>query len=170
VQNRLLYLLRHGKSNWDDSSLDDHDRPLAPRGTRATKLIAEHLRATGTSPYLVLCSTARRAEETLMGITPALHPQTAPQLERELYGATADELLARLRAVPDDVGSVMMIGHNPGLEDLVVGLAGSGADLERVKTKFPTCALATLSISSWPSLDWGGAEIVDYVVPADLKR
>jgi phosphohistidine phosphatase len=62
----------------------------------------------------------------------------------------------------------MMIGHNPGLEDLVVGLAAAGAELERGKTKFPTCALATLAVVSWQDLDRGKAELIDYVVPADL--
>src|SRR5262245_6241843 len=112
-----LYLLRHAKSSWKDTSLPDHDRPLAGRGRRAAKAIAGHLREQGIEPELVLCSTARRARETLERIEPALGA-SALCLEDELYAAGAPALLERLRSVPDPVGSVMLIGHNPALEEL----------------------------------------------------
>ena len=117
---KRLLLLRHAKSSWDDPALADHDRPLAPRGRRAAKLIGEHLRENQIGVSLVLCSSARRARETLDLV------QTPGEvlIERELYGASADELLARLRRVPDQRGTVMLIGHNPAIEDLAVGLAG----------------------------------------------
>jgi phosphohistidine phosphatase len=160
---KRLLLLRHAKSSWDDPALADHDRPLAPRGRTAAKLIGEHLRENQIGVSLVLCSSARRARETLDLV------QTPGEvlIERELYGASADELLARLRRVPDQRGTVMLIGHNPAIEDLAVGLAGSGAEL--IGDKFPTCALATLSFSGrWCELAPGGVELESFVRPREL--
>ena len=113
---KRLYLLRHAKSSWKDTSLPDHDRPLSGRGRRAAKAIARHLREQDLEPQLVLCSTARRARETLERIQPALGAATV-EFEHDLYAASADALLERLRRVPDTVASVMLIGHNPGLQD-----------------------------------------------------
>src|ERR1044071_581082 len=103
---RRLYLLRHAKSSWDDESLADHDRPLSGRGRRAADAIGRHLRAEGIEPELVLCSSAARARETLarIGLT--------GDVERDLYGASATELLARVRELPRSLESVLMIGHN----------------------------------------------------------
>src|SRR5262245_41814146 len=111
---KRLYLLRHAKSSWKDVSLSDHDRPLAGRGRRASKAMARHLRDRGIEPDLVLCSTARRARETLDRIAPALGT-TAIEIEPGLYGASAHGLLERLHGVQDEIESVMLIGHNPGM-------------------------------------------------------
>jgi phosphohistidine phosphatase SixA len=111
--SKRLYLLRHAKSSWKQPELADHDRPLASRGRRAAKAIARHLRERQIAPELVLCSTARRARETLERIEPAL-ATAAVRREPQLYRASADVLFERLRTVPDDVASVMLIGHNPG--------------------------------------------------------
>jgi phosphohistidine phosphatase len=81
---KRLFLLRHAKSSWDDPGLDDHDRPLAPRGRRASGLIAEHLRRARIGPVLVLCSSARRTRETLERAMPALDPGYV-RIERHLY-------------------------------------------------------------------------------------
>lgn len=164
---RRLYLLRHAKSSWKDTSLSDHDRPLAGRGRRATKAIALHLREQGIEPELVLCSTARRARETLEGIEPALGT-AALCLEDDLYAAGASALLERLRSVPDAVGSVMLIGHDPGLHDLALTLAPTATELA---AKYPTGALATLQFSgaSWRDLDRDAAELVALVRPRDLE-
>jgi phosphohistidine phosphatase len=166
---RSLYLLRHGKSSWDDRALADDERPLAQRGRKAAARMAEHLRREGIRPDLILCSTAARAKETLETIGPAL--EDVPTLaEVGLYAATAETLLARLRRVQDDVGSVMLIGHNPGLQDLATMLASRGQVLGRLREKYPTCALATLDVGSeaWSKLQPGGAELVGLVTPNDL--
>jgi phosphohistidine phosphatase len=90
-------------------------------------------------------------------------------IERELYGALHDEILNRLRHVPESVGSVLMIGHNPGMEDLALALFGRGPLRLRLEEKFPTAALATLAVSVvWSQLGRGNAELVDYVTPKDL--
>jgi phosphohistidine phosphatase len=164
---RFVYLLRHAKSSWKTGA-SDHERPLAGRGRRAAKAISRHLREQGIEPELVLCSTARRARETLERIEPALGTP-AVRFERDLYGASAEALLERLRGVPDEVGSVMLIGHNPGLQLLALDLARSGA--RELEEKFPTAGLATLAFAgaSWDELAPGAAELAGVVRPRDLE-
>jgi phosphohistidine phosphatase len=165
---RTLYLLRHAKSSWDDPGLADHERPLAPRGRRDAKRVAAHLRTLGIEPELVLCSSSARTRETLEYLLPALGGSTV-LYEDGIYGASRDELLARARGVPDEVESLMLIGHNPGMEDLAIALASSGDGLERVREKFPTAALATLTLAtSWSGLAPGEAVLESYVVPKQL--
>ena len=168
---KQLFLLRHAKSSWDDSELADHDRPLAPRGRRAVKLIAEHLRREGVTPALVLCSSALRTRETLEGIAPALGESISVQIEDELYAAPERRLLERLRAVEDGVASLLLIGHNPGVEQLALSLAGGGQKLAVLSRKYPTGALATLEFSGrWGDLRPGRAELTDFVTPKQLAK
>ncbi|HVN62008.1 MAG TPA: histidine phosphatase family protein [Gaiellaceae bacterium] len=166
---RSLYLLRHAKSSWDDPTLADHERPLAPRGRRDAGRIAAHLLELGIRPELVLCSTALRTRETLEVIRPALGDATV-KLEAELYAASAVALLERLREVPEKRTSVMLIGHNPGLQDLALALAPAGPGRDRLEAKFPTAALATLTIpaATWQELTPADAVLADYVVPKQL--
>jgi phosphohistidine phosphatase len=117
-------------------------------------------------PDLVLCSPARRTRETLERIAPALgRPVT--EVEPGLYAASAPSLLERLRRLPEPVGSVMLVGHNPGLHELAILLAGkTGAELE---DRFPTGALATLTHGrAWNDLGRGTATLQDFVVPREL--
>jgi phosphohistidine phosphatase len=161
-----LFLLRHAKSSWDDDDLVDHDRPLAGRGRKAAKRIGKHLRSEGIDPALVLCSSARRARETLERVG----PEGEVLIESELYGASASELLERLRRVPDTTESVMLIGHNPAIQELALELSGGGERLRDVERKFPTCALATLAApDGWSELRPGSAELVGFVRPKELK-
>ena len=168
---KRIYLLRHAKSSWKDPALGDHDRPLAPRGRRAAKAIGRHMREQRIDPELVLCSTARRARETLERIEPALGTR-AVRVEPELYAATATALLARLRQVPDSVGSVLLIGHNPGLQQLAVDLARPGPARRELDATYPTAALATLAFAGpgWRDLRRGEVELVELIRPRDLER
>jgi phosphohistidine phosphatase len=167
-----LFVLRHAKSSWDNSYLADHDRPLAPRGRRAADALAEHVATIGPAPTLVLCSTARRAQDTLAPVRERLPDRTDVLVEPDLYGATAPEILARLRQVPEETSDVLLVGHNPGLEDLVRGLGRDGdpALIGRVRSKFPTGALATLAFDgSWTDLGSEPATLEAFVVPGDLQ-
>jgi len=168
---RRLWLLRHAKSSWDEPHLPDRLRPLAPRGVRAVGAVARHLRAAAVAPDLVLCSPARRAVQTWEGVAPGVPPDTAVEVDEAIYHADADELFARLRAVPSEIGSVLLVGHNPGLQDLAIDLVGSGdAGLrERLFTKFPTGAIATLEVpGDWHDLTWGATSLLGFVVPREL--
>lgn len=166
---KRLFILRHAKSSWDDPGLDDHERPLAPRGQRACNAMAEHLRTNAIEPELVLCSSARRTRETLEGVAPA----GKHVIESELYSASTGDLVDRLRRVPDDVDSVMLIGHNPALQMLVLRLARRDDDepeRSAVERKFPTGALATLTFDcGWSELGTGSARLAAFLTPKELN-
>jgi phosphohistidine phosphatase len=118
----------------------------------------------------VLCSSATRTRETFTLVQPAF--ADAPiQVEEDLYAVSGDALLERLRTVPDEVDSVLLIGHNPGLHDLALALASAGAELDRLEAKLPTGGFVTLAIprSPWSDLGRGDAELVGYVVPKQLR-
>jgi phosphohistidine phosphatase len=166
---RRLDLLRHAKSSWDDPGLADRDRPLAPRGERAATAMASHLAGDGVRYDLVLCSSARRTRQTLERMAPVLGDSEV-SFEDELYAASADELLARLQRLPDPTDAVLLVAHNPGLQDLIAELASDGTDLDRVLAKFPTCALVTLAFDGpWRELAAGRATLVRCVTPRDLR-
>lgn len=168
---KRLFLLRHAKSSWDEPGLPDHRRPLAARGRRACDVIAEHLRAEGVAPQLVLCSPARRARETLERVAGGLPERFELRIKPELYGASASELAEVLRELADEFDSVMLIGHNPGIQQLAIALAAPGEGAEGVVGKFPTAALATLAFEGgWGALAPGSAELVDFVTPKELAR
>jgi phosphohistidine phosphatase len=171
VASHALFLLRHAKSSWSETRLDDHDRPLAPRGAKAVERLRRHLVAAAVTPELVLCSSSRRTVMTLEGIAPAFPKTTTTLVEPALYAASSRRLLDRLHVVDADVASVMVIAHNPGLEQLIDLLVGSGdAELQRrVEAKFPTGALAELTFDgAWADLKPGGARLASFVVPREL--
>ena len=171
MNRKRLYLLRHAKSSWDDPTLADYDRPLAARGRRASKVMAEHTRREGIAPELVLCSPSRRTRQTLKRVAPGLGKNAYVQIEPALYAASATTLLEELHEVPDEVDSVMLIGHNPGIQDLALSLARAGSESLRVSSKFPTAALATLNHNvTWRGLVPGSAELVSFVTPKQLSR
>jgi phosphohistidine phosphatase len=158
-----LLLLRHAKSSWDDPALSDHDRPLAPRGRRAAPLIGAYLREHEIPISLVLCSSARRTQETVE----LAQPGGELLVEEGLYGASADELLTRLRRVPEEASVVMFVGHNPSISQLAVALLVDPAGL--AGRKYPTAALAWVSFEGpWQSLAPGRAELTAFVIPREL--
>jgi len=169
---RTLYLLRHAKSSWKEEGLSDRERPLAPRGLRAARDMASHMRATGVRPALVLCSPARRTRQTLDLVAGGLAGPFDSLVEDQLYGATAYDLLSRLRQVATTTRSVMVVGHNPGLEDLATQLAGDGEGeaLAQLRSKFPTAALATFDLAdtAWSALGRGQAYLAALTLPRTL--
>lgn len=168
----VLHLLRHAKSSWDVAGLDDHDRALTARGRTAAAAMGGYLRRAGIAPDGVLCSTAHRAVETLEAIRGGLPDQTAVAITRDLYEVDAGRLRDQLRATDPAVTALLVIGHNPGMEDLAVRLAGEGGELEalrRMAGKFPTGALASLTFQgAWADLADGAATLVGFVTPTDL--
>jgi phosphohistidine phosphatase len=158
---RTLHLLRHAKSSRDDPALADRDRPLSRRGLRNAAVLAERLSGAGFAPELVLCSPALRTRETFAAIEPALAAAPEIRFEERLYGAGAEEIVAVLRSVPDAVGSVLVIGHNPGLEDLV-SLLDPGAEPEPL----PTCAFLAFEVARrFGAIGKGSGRLVARTVP-----
>ena len=172
IEVRTLHLMRHAKSSWDDTTIPDHDRPLAPRGARAARRIAAHLPSAGIRPALVLCSSARRTLQTLEALRPAFGETAEVSIESELYGADASEILERLRTIDPEIPEVLVIAHNPGLQDLAIELASEGdaALLEQLRAKFPTGALATFDFQvSWAELGPGHAHLTHLVTPKQIS-
>lgn len=167
-----LYLLRHVKSSWDDGTLDDFDRPLAPRGERAAGALAAYLRQNRVRPELVLCSSARRTRDTLAGVRIGLPKNTRVETTRALYEVGAGKILRQLRAIEPSTGCVLVVGHNPGMEDLARMLAGKGSDAAAVSDmmrKYPTGGLAQLEFEGdWADLGPGSARLSAFVIPKDL--
>jgi len=170
---RRLVVLRHAKSAWP-TGVPDHERPLAPRGRRDAPAAGRALAEADCLPDLALCSTAVRARQTWELAAEQWGTPPPVRLDERLYGADVPELLEAVREVPDQVGTLLLIGHNPGLEELVLELAGDGLDdaLDEVRTKFPTSAVAILAWhgNSWQELAPGTALLTDVTVPRGKKH
>jgi phosphohistidine phosphatase len=171
-QNKQLVLLRHAKSNWDDPLLADFDRPLAKRGRKAGKRLSAWLKKQHVRPDLVLCSPALRTRETLALIAAAIGETVPVVYDKGLYLAEIEDLLARLRQVDGTAACVMVIGHNPGMQDFAVALLRPGAKKNRARLagKFPTAAVACFDvpIAAWSELQLEEAVLTKFVKPADL--
>ncbi|GAB2792271.1 histidine phosphatase family protein [Streptomyces chlorus] len=170
---RRLVVLRHAKSAWPED-VPDRDRPLAARGERDAPAAGRAIAGTVGPPGLALCSTAVRARRTWELAAAEWDTSPPVRYEPRLYAAGAPGLLAVVREAPADVGTLLLIGHNPGLADLVLALAGDGADdtLDRVRVKFPTSAVAVLSWrgAAWPDLAPGTALLTAMTVPRGPAR
>ncbi|MFD4320685.1 SixA phosphatase family protein [Streptomyces sp. NPDC058548] len=171
---RRLLVLRHAKSAWP-KGVADQDRPLGPRGLRDAPAVGSFLAGAGGLPDLVLCSPARRAHDTWELAAAELDRAVPTRHDPRLYGADGPELLDVLQGVSDEVGTLLLVGHNPGLEDLILLLAAgaAGADedlLDRVRTKFPTSAVAVLTWSgTWNDLRPGAALLTDLAIPRGVR-
>jgi len=168
-----LWLLRHAKSAWDDPGLDDFARTLAPRGKKACRRLARHLAERAVRPDLVLCSPASRTRETWERLAKRLGADIEARFDQGLYLAEATSLLATLRAAPTGCRELMLIGHNPGLEDLAARLSGSasGDALARLGEKYPTGGLAEISfaLKRWADLAPRSGFLASFVTPAMLE-
>ena len=171
---KRLYLLRHAKAVPADPALDDHARELTVRGMHDAGAVARYLRKNGFMPELILCSGAARTR------------QTAELVQREISAridcrdaldlAEAGKILAQLQGAPSGVAGVMVVGHNPGLEELATILAREPvrrkerARRDVLEEKFPTAALAVLDfdVEKWRDLRPGEGVLVDFVRPKDL--
>lgn len=168
---KRLGLLRHAKSGWDDGALRDFDRPLNPRGRRAARAIGRWLRAEGVEYDLALASPAKRVAETLDELeTEGFAPET--QCDERLYLASPVTLLEAIRAAAPGLGSLLIVGHNPGLESLALSLARDDGRMRRreLAEKFPTATLAELvfAVDDWSEVAAGCGELKRFVRPRDL--
>jgi phosphohistidine phosphatase len=166
-----LVLLRHAKSSWDDPGLPDVDRPLAPRGERAADRMGEYLSAEPIAPDLVVCSSALRARQTLARVLPSLGSEVEIRIDPVVYTFDDEVLLERLRRVPADVSTVLLVGHNPAMQELSLRLIDRGERLEDLRQKYPTGALAEIAFTSgrWDALPDAPGELTRFVVPARLR-
>lgn len=172
-QQRRLLLLRHAKSAWPDD-VADHERPLTGRGRRDAPAAGRWLHEHGSVPDLVLCSTARRAQQTwqLAQDSLCVTPQTI--YDQRVYDARSADLLALARQTPAEITCLLIVGHNPAMQALTLDLADArdgaapaastqAGALGQVRAKFPTAAIAVVSFTgSWPDLRPGHAQLEDF--------
>lgn len=160
---RTLILMRHGKSSYPDG-VEDHERPLAPRGQRQAAMAGDWLRATQPTIDAVRCSTSTRTRETL-----AATAIDAPvEFDRAIYGGSPRELVEVINIVDDDVQTLMLVGHVPGIPWTAWELAHnrSSPQAQQLEEKFPTSAIAVIEFDRmWANIDPGTGELVVFHVP-----
>ncbi|GAB3138379.1 histidine phosphatase family protein [Amycolatopsis stemonae] len=162
---RRLVILRHAKSAWPDG-VPDHQRPLGPRGLRDAPKLGRWLGDNGYVPEHVLCSTARRTKDTWALVAAELPAQPVVEYADDLYGAGPEEFLDAVRRIPDAVTTLALVGHEPGVGELTLQLAGYGDDTRLVQAKFPTGAAAVLvTDDTWADLVT--ARLVGFFRPRD---
>jgi len=162
---RTLLLMRHAKSDYPPG-VADHDRPLAPRGIREAGLAGDWLRGNVPTIDGVLCSTAMRARETLVNT----RIDAPVRYTERLYGAAPGTMIEEINTVSDAVSTLLVVGHEPTMSAVSLGLAGGdgtdGAAAERISAKFPTSAIAVLTVPcAWKDLELGKAALTGFEVP-----
>ena len=169
---RTLSLLRHAKSDWESADLSDVSRPLSRRGEKAAPLMGRFMAEQNLAPDYVLCSSAVRTRQTLALVLEALGTTPKIRFEDKLYLASSGAMLARLKSVKTKYNHALMIGHNPGMHGLALGLCGGGSPDARfnLAQKFPTAALAVFSFDAdnWPQINQGDGHLDLYMVPRAL--
>ena len=165
---KRLSILRHAKSDWGDAAVADFDRPLNKRGRAAAKAVRHAIRERGLEFDVILSSPAMRTRETLERLGLA----ERAQWEDALYLATRGMLMRIVKSLPAEAESALIVGHNPGLHEIVVDLAGGDSDgfRDRIYAKFPTGALASIDFdcAQWNELAAGSGTIAELILPREL--
>ncbi len=169
---KTLFLLRHAKSSWETEGQRDFDRPLNPRGKVGTALMATYVSAQDIYPDAVYCSPAARTRETLHRLRDADVNWPAEIIADDIYLASAETLMALIKSADDAHASLILIGHNPGLEDLAFMLIAKGDAKYRTRLdeKFPTATLCEITFDgdSWATLEKKSGTLIQFTRPRDL--
>jgi len=169
---KILTLLRHAKSSWDDAVARDFDRPLNQRGRRAAATVGRELRAQGLEFDAVIASPALRVSETLRDVGDGYGRALDPRRHQDLYLASPATLLERIQQVDDSADRLLVAGHNPGLEQLVTLLAGSdrSGKLADLQAKFPTATVAVIEfdVARWADVAEGQGVLTRVILPREL--
>ena len=164
---KRLTLFRHAKSGWDEPVTRDFDRPLNGKGRRAAMLMGRHMREQGLGFDRVVASPAVRVTETIDAMLEGYGRRLSPLWDRRIYLASAAMLLEVVHETPDAIERLLLVGHNPGLEDLALTLVGDCAAIEE---KYPTAALAEIGFEDarWDGIAPRTGDLVRFVRPRDL--
>jgi phosphohistidine phosphatase len=143
---KILYILRHAKAETGAPTQDDFDRSLVERGVQAAQLMGAYMVKNQLRPQLVWCSSSQRTRQTLAALGEAFVPPLAVEFRDKLYNASAGEILSMLPSLPEEVSSLMVVAHNPGMHQLAAKLARRGQDaaLDDLAIQYPTCALTVV--------------------------
>lgn len=169
---KTLTLLRHAKSGWDDPVERDFDRPLNGRGRRAAHRMGRYLRDEALAFDQVVASPALRVQQTIAGVEDGYGRPLAPAFDRRIYMASASTLLDVVHELDDAHGSVLLVGHNPGLEDLVLMLVPQTETgfRDEVEIKYPTATLAEMrfAVDRWADIGERSGTLVRLMRPREL--
>ena len=167
---KTLTLLRHAKSSWDDAAARDFDRPLNKRGRQAARTVGREMRALGLRFDQVIASPAVRVVETLRDVGDGYGGALDVQFDRRVYLASAETLLDLVHAAREDGSALLLVGHNPGLENLALQLSGSGPLRAEIAIKYPTGTLTEISfdVEQWADVGRGGGTVTRFIRPRDL--
>jgi phosphohistidine phosphatase len=169
---KTLTLLRHAKSGWDDPVARDFDRPLNGRGRRAAATVGRAMHSEGMTFDAVIASPAMRVVETLRDLGEGYGRPLEPRHDQDLYLASPAVILERVQRTDDQVDRLLLVGHNPGMEQLAILLAGSDRSgcLPEIKVKYPTAAVAVIEfeVDRWADVKKGGGALVRFIRPRDL--
>jgi phosphohistidine phosphatase len=169
---KILTLLRHAKSTWDDPVARDFDRPLNGRGRKAARTVGREMRAQGLAFDAIIASPALRVVQTLRDVAEGYGHALNPAQDEDLYLASPALLLERIQQVDDAVARLLVVGHNPGLEQLALLLAGSDETglLDELELKYPTATVAELHfpVERWAQVAEGGGTLMRFIRPRDL--
>lgn len=168
-----LLLLRHAKSSWDDLDHTDHQRPLNKRGLQAAPKVGAYIAKMGLTPSLILSSTATRARQTTRLVSEQFNGEIETHFIDELYNFSGFHTpLNVIRSKAENQSSVLLVGHNPTIEELAEELTGAGSSAARalMYQKYPTAALAEIdfNIPKWADLQTGIGTLIRFVRPRDL--
>jgi phosphohistidine phosphatase len=168
---RELLILRHAKSDWDSVATGDFDRPLAKRGKSDAPKVGAWLYREGLVPDLVVSSPAERAKQTAAKVCKCLDIKKKQIVwDPDIYEAEVPRLLSVLSRCPADAATVLLIGHNPGLEQLLMHLVGEDLEIPDDGKLLPTATVARLEMPDvWDSLPCGSAQLVSITRPRNLK-
>jgi len=169
---KILTLLRHGKSNWNAPYQADYDRPLKARGRRDARAMGEYLAELDLDPELIVSSPAERARQTAELFAEAAGCYEDIAWDEAIYGASSDELMAILRGLPDGVEHMLLVGHNPGFEQLASHLVGADPHGPALDVRMPTAAVAHLhlDIPSWGDVQFGCGRLQWLMTPKMLRE
>lgn len=171
---KRISVLRHAKSSYDDPKLDDFDRPLSDRGWKAGKRMGREFGDRGISFDLILASSAVRVRETIDAVEQSFDLPQPIRFEPGLYLAEWTEILEFIRALPETVHSPLLIGHNPGLEQLLLALSSGDEHglRNRIAEKYPTAAFASVELAEgpWKDTESGTGRISQLILPRDLDQ
>ena len=162
---RILYLLRHAKSSWKADSLKDFDRPLKGRGREAAEHMGKKLASEKLQDAVLICSPAARTRETAQIVLKHSRLRMDQRFDERIYEASLRDLLQVVSEIPDDKPTAMMIGHNPGFEELLAFLTGEAR-------RMPTCALAKIKLraASWKDVKAGEGSLAMFVTPKGVPE
>ncbi len=166
-----LILMRHAKSSWKTDAATDFERPLNGRGKRDAALMAQWIATEVPHPELIVSSPSERTSQTVFVVCASLeYPPERVRWENGVYEASLGTLLKLLRRLPDDTQSTMLVGHNPGMEELAIFLCGAEISVPEGVKPFPTAAVAQLRIDvPWSELDRGCGHLIHLVRPKELS-